>query len=134
MNREIKSNVREEIHVGNIEYEIAYIDITNYTYIKRISERTTHSEVRGLGHIVSHDLFMDEDDVLYYSVIPHNELKSSGVGTVKAFDELDDEELKHCTKLISGFSDLISRGMFSADAIKVFQEFLKKFDKSSIQK
>ena len=126
MVREIKSKLLEIVPVEDKEYEIAYIDIPNYAYVKRIDERITYPDVVGMGHKISNVLFLEENGDLYYCVTPHNEHNSSGLGTSKSFKDVDDEELKSCQKIINDFYPLVMNGMFTEEAKKIFEEFMTK--------
>ncbi len=126
MNKKIISNVLEIKTIGETEYEIAYINIIDFTYVKRIDKRVVHPDVMGMGHIVSNSLWMEENDDLYYATTPHNEFKSSGVGTNKLVADTTDDEFKSCQTIINDFYPLIANGMFSQEATKVFNEIMKK--------
>ena len=128
MNREVKSKLLEKVVVGDKAYEIVFIDIPDYAYIKRIDERITYPEVAGMGHKVSNVLWMEEDEDLYYSVTPHNENNSSGLGVNKKIDDVTDDEFGCCQNIINNFYPLITNGMFPEEAKKVFDEFMKKMN------
>ncbi len=134
MAREIKSKISENIKAGDIEFEITYIDIPDYTYIKMLDERVTYPDIKGFGHIVSNALSLDENGNFSYSTVPHNEIKSSTKGTRKNSDELTSDEITNCQKIVNDFQPLIISGLFSEGAKKVYDEFLNKVNEISDKK
>ena len=126
MEREIKSKLLETVNIENKTFEITYIDIPNYTYIKTLDERVTYPNNEGFGNIISNVLSLNEYEELNYSVTPHNEAKSSMLGVSKSEEELKIDDLANCQKIVEEFQALIVCGLFSGEAKKVFEEFSNK--------